>query len=333
MEFTAAPTVTYDPINGKTTVVVQYTARGADNVALTETQYTSSMLVDNDELDNESLLDSNSEELAVNMHFTEVLDASYSMTQHTPPAFEPMKKAAADTYQGALDEWATRAGEVTFQTIWFAEVLNQSTSSSATSRPWAPSDLLTIPTPLIGESTKMYSAVQKMVELMQADYSKGVAAGPRDHHVMLLFSDGKDNYSYFNNPTAPVPMSTTSGAAYLQYGANSADLEKVKAAIAAHPNLTVHVIGWGSDIDADALQQIADAGNGIFEPNPDSKTLDDLFNQVLQEFTTIQTEGALIPLAPGDYEIAVVIRNGDGSSSDEERFRIHAGDTDARVLP
>jgi hypothetical protein len=55
-----------------------------------------------------------------------VLDASFSMTQHNQPAFEPMKTAASDSYQHVLDLWSTRPGTVKFSLIWFDEVMNQS---------------------------------------------------------------------------------------------------------------------------------------------------------------------------------------------------------------
>ena len=333
LSLTSSPTVSYDASNGKTTVVVQYSARGANNLALAKDQYTSTMLVNDAALDNESLLDSQSQELAVNLHFSEVLDASYSMTQHNPPAFEPMKKAAGDTLQGILNTWSQRTGNVTFQTIWFAEKINQSINSSAAARVWQPADLLTLPVPDPGSVTKLYAATQKMAELMKADYDRGIAANARDHHVMLVFSDGKDNYSWFGNESPPATMATSNGASFLQYGVAATDLENVKAAITAHPRLTVHVIGVGSDIDAAELQQIADTGKGVFLQNPSSTKLSELFNQVLLEFTTLQTEGALIPLPPGDYEFALVVKNSDGSATDEQRFRVHAGDTTARVLP
>jgi hypothetical protein len=332
LHMTADPSVKWNPADGKTTVVLQYTVRGANNVPLQKGQYLSSMWVDGRALDAESLLDSASEDLAVQLNFTEVLDASYSMTQHSPPAFEPMKKAAADTYQGILDTWSQRPGEVYFRAIWFDEVINETVNNPNTARKWQPGDLLTIPAPSAGTATKLYGAAQKMAELMKADFDAGSAAGPRDHHVMLLFSDGADNYSWFANASAPKLLSTSNGASYNQYGLAAATLDGVKAAIHAHPRLTVHVIGLGSAIDADKLKQIADAGHGVFLQNPSSDKLDELFDQVLLEFTTIQTEGALMPLPPGDYRFTLRVTDGKGSSKDEYSFSFHGGDSSARVL-
>jgi len=333
ISLTAEPAVKWDPTNGKTTVLVQYSVRGASEAPLSDKQFGTVMLVDEKALDSESLLDSSSEELAVDLHFAEVLDASYSMTQHNPPAFDTMKQAARDTYRDVVQAWAQRPGNASFRGIWFDEVINQTVDSQNTGRPWLPDDLLTIPTPQPGSATKMYSAAQRMAELLKGDYDKGIAAGERDHHVMLLFSDGADNYSWFNNASAETLLTTSTGASYVQYGMPATTLNDVTAAIRAHPRLTVHVIGLGSQINASELTQIAEAGGGVFLQNPSSEKLGDLFEQVMLEFTTIQTEGALMPLPPGDYTYTLRVVNGNGSASDEVSFRFHAGDPNAGVLP
>lgn len=333
LSLTAEPAVRWDPTNGKTTVLVQYSVRGANDAPLGDKQVGTVMLVDEKALDSESLLDSSSEELAVNLHFAEVLDASYSMTQHDPPAFDPMKQAARDTYRDVVQAWAQRPGNASFRGIWFDEVINQTVENQNTGRPWLPDDLLAIPAPQPGSATKMYGAAQRMAELLKTDYDNGIAAGARDHHVMLLFSDGADNYSWFDNTSEEQLLTTATGASYVQYGLPATSLNDVTEAIKAHPRLTVHVIGLGSDINVSELTQIAEAGGGVFLQNPSSENLGDLFEQVMLEFTTIQTEGALMPLPPGDYTYTLRVINGDGSARDEFSFRFHAGDSNAGVLP
>lgn len=333
LSLTAEPAVKWDPTNGKTTVLVQYSVRGASDAPLGDKQFGTVMLVDNNALDSESLLDSTSEELAINLHFAEVLDASYSMTQHNPPAFDPMKQAARDTYRDVVQAWAQRPGNASFRGIWFDQVINQTVENQNTGRPWLPDDLLAIPAPQPGSATKMYGAAQRMAELLKGDYDRGVAAGERDHHVMLLFSDGADNYSWFDNASQEQLLTTATGASYVQYGVPATVLDDVTAAIKAHPRLTVHVIGLGSQINATELTKIAEAGGGVFLQNPSSENLGDLFEQVMLEFTTIQTEGALIPLPPGDYTYTLRVVNSNGSANDEFSFRFHAGDPSARVLP
>lgn len=333
LALTADPTVRWDPTTGKTTVLVQYSVRGASDAPLGDTQFGTVMLVDEKALDSESLLDSSSQELAVNLRFAEVLDASYSMTQHNPPAFDTMKEAARNTYRDVLQAWAQRPGEASFRGIWFDEVINQTLDSESTGRAWLPDDLLTIPAPQPGSATKMYGAAQRMAELLKTDFDKGIAAGERDHHVMLLFSDGADNYSWFNNTSQENLLTTSTGASYVQYGMAATTLNDVTAAIRAHPRLTVHVIGLGSQINASELTQIAEAGGGVFLQNPSSENVGDLFEQVMLEFTTLQTEGALMPLPPGDYTYTLRVVNGNGSASDDISFRFHAGDSNAGMLP
>lgn len=332
LEMQGDPTVSWKSTNGKTTVVTQFAVRDSNGVPLQESEYDVAMLVDDEALDDESLLDQSSEELAVNLYYSMVLDASYSMTQHTPPAFEPMKQAARASYQTVLDTWATRPGETKFSLIWFSEVLNQSTFNTNTGRDWRPDDILSIPSPTAGESTKLFAATRTMAQYLTSEYQKGVYNGPRDQYVTLLFSDGKDNYSWFDNSTIDGSFATSSGATYRQFGAAATTLNDVKAAIATNPKLTVHVIGLGSSINEAELQEIAAAGGGVFLKNPSSENLEDLFDQVMQEFLTIQTRGAEIPLPPGDYKFTLRVTDKGGTLAAQQSYAFHAGDGQARIL-
>ena len=171
-----------------------------------------------------------------------------------------------------------------------------------------------------------------MADHLKAEYDNGVFNGPRDQYVMLVFSDGADNYSYWDNSAINNSRSTDTGASYRQYGTPATTLEAAEVAIGSLPNLTTHVIGLGSAINADELAQIAAAGNGTFQSNPSSNSIADLFQRVLQEFTTIQTRGAEIPLPPGDYDFSLVVTNTNGGQSDTYSFRMHAGDPQAGVI-
>ena len=327
------PSIQYNPTNGKTSIIVQFMVREQSGRPLSDGSYTTTMLVDNEPLDVESLLDRSSQELAVNLNFAMVLDASYSMLEHNPPAFEPMKQAARDTHQSVLDTWKQRSGKVNFNLIWFAEVVNQSIRVPGVNREWVPDDILTLPAPQAGTATRLYGATRRMTDTMISDFKGGIAAGPRDHHVMVVFSDGKDNYSYFDNSALSQTLTTNSGASYRQSGTTPTTLDDVKSAIAAHPQLSVHVIGLGSSINDVELQAIADAGRGVFLKNPDSSRLDQLFDDVLAEFITLRTEGALIPMPPGDYTFTLRVTNSAATASDEYTFRFHGGDATARELP
>ena len=88
---------------------VQYTVNNQDDIAevavdgpvlsaevnwIDADDVTVELLLDNRPVDNESLLQADSEELSSSIHLGLVLDASFSMLLHNPPAFEPMLTAA-----------------------------------------------------------------------------------------------------------------------------------------------------------------------------------------------------------------------------------------------
>jgi hypothetical protein len=319
--------LTYFESNGKTQVIVQFSVRDGDGNPLPEDQLEVQMSLDDQPLDVESLLNQSSTDLAVNLYFAMVLDASYSMTQHNPPAFEPMKTAARDSYQEVLDLWSTRPGEVKFSLLWFDEVMNQSQNS------WAPNDILSIPEPTSGTATKLQSSVKVMADYLQTEYDNGVFNGARDQYVMLVFSDGADNYSWWSNDKiGPVLKTTSSGASYQQFGTVATTLEEATQAISGHPRLTTHVIGLGSAINTAELTQIAAAGNGSYQANPSSENIAQLFQRVLQQFTTIMTRGAEIPLPPSNYRFTLTVKNKVNGATGSYSFMMHAGDPQTGVL-
>lgn len=332
LELVGAPTISWKATNGKTTIVSQFAVRDQNGVPVQDPNYKVEMLINDETLDVESLLEKSAQDLAVNLYFSMVLDASYSMTQHTPPAFEPMKEAARSSYQAVLDAWAQRPGDVKFSLLWFAELLNQNAYNANTNRDWRPDDILSIPTPVSGESTKLLAAVRTMGQYLTAEKDRGVFAGARDQYVMLVFSDGKDNYSWFDNSNKEGSLSTTSGALYRQFGAPSTDMTQVKAAIAANPKLTVHVIGLGDKINREELQEIATAGGGLFLENPSSVNIGQLFDRVMREFLTIQTRGAEIPLPPNEYKFTLRVSNLAGDIKAEKSYKIRAGDAQSGII-
>ena len=335
VEETQTPQLTYLDNNGKTQVIVQFSVRDGAGIPLPEDQLEVQLNIDDQPLDVESLLNQSSFDLTVNLYFAMVLDASYSMTQHTPPAFQPMLEAARDSYQEVLDLWSTRPGEVKLSLLWFDQVMNQSQYNINLARGWEPDDILSIPEPASGTATKLHSAVKVMADHLQAEYDSGIFNGVRDQYVMLVFSDGADNYSHFDNSTK-VPdelLTTTSGASYHTFGTVATTLEAATQAISGHPSLTAHVIGLGSAINTTELTQIAAAGNGTYQANPSSENIDQLFQSVLQQFTTILTRGANIPLAPADYKFTVSVKDKTNGATGSYSFMMHAGDLDAGVLP
>lgn len=212
---------------------------------------------------------------------------------------------------------------------WFNETV---VSPATQGRTWQPDDLLSIPEPGPGTATKLFAAVERQAERMLNTYAT-TANGPHDHHVMIVLSDGADNYSWFDNSSFMTTGTTSSGAPFDVVGWQPADVQSAVAAIAAHPNLTVHALGLGSSVQDSELQPLATAGNGRYLKNPSSTQLGNLFDSVTREFATIQDHGATIPLPPGDYDFKLRVRRVAGGARDELSFRFHAGDTGAGVLP
>jgi hypothetical protein len=329
IEMTSDPTVQFSPTSGKTTNVVQFIARDKYGNPLDADDVTVELLLDSRPVDNESLLQADSEELSSSINLGMVLDASYSMLLHSPPAFDPMLNAARNAVVEGLALYEGRPGTFTWDVAWFNETVS---SPAVAGRKWLPDDLLTIPEPGPGTATKMFAAVERQAKLMLDQYAT-VANGPHDHHVMILLSDGADNYSWFDNSSFINGGVTTSGAPYDVTGWTTTDQTIAVDAITQHPNLTVHVLGLGSDVQDDQLEPLADAGGGRYLKNPSSSQLEDLFESVTREFATIQDHGATMPLSPGDYTFTLRVRTVRGNARDEYSFDFHGGDESARVLP
>jgi len=328
IELTSDPQITFQDATGKTNVVLQFIARDDDGYPLVPEDVIVEFDIDDAPLDNESILQEDAEELSASIHFGLVLDASYSMLEHDPPAFAPMLEAAKETVDQGLELYEGRPGTFTWDLAWFAESIHFPDPSGRT---WQSDDLLTIPEPGSGTSTKLFAAVTHQSLKMTEDLDE-IANGANDHHIMVVFSDGADNYSWFDNSTLESQGVTSSSAPYLVRGYTSADLDTATMAVSAHPKLTAHVIGLGSDVQDDQLQAIADAGGGQYYKNPSSNDIDDLFDLVTREFATLQTHGATIPLQPGDYTFTLRVITSDGKAQDEYVFLFHAGDEDAGIV-
>lgn len=322
------PSVNYNEATGKTTVVVQFITRDENDLPLESSRINVGMEVDNKALDNESLLEESAKELEVNLLYSMVLDASYSMTQHNPPAFEPMKQAAKNSLDEVNTIWSSRLGKADFFILWFNEYLYRNIG------PWSSNNILLIPTPEKATATKLFAAVDYMASDMAQAFQNGIAAGSRDRHIMIVLSDGADNFSFFTHvPEVNETLSLQGGAQYRKLSWPGTARKNALDRIKAHPNLTVHVIGLGSDVNDTELTDIARAGNGVYLKNPSATELNSLFSRVTREFTTIQTRGASIPLPPGDYTFKLVVKNLQNNKSDNYSFRFHTGDANAGVIP
>lgn len=334
------PTFSWNAGDQTTTAVVQFIVRDTDGTPLADSEYTSSISIDGEALSptSEAILKRDSEELAVNLYLSMVLDASSSMLHHTPSAFSPMTDAAKKTYQEAKNTWLTRKGDIKFSVMWFNSILYQSYDD--TNHTWLPEDLPTIPAPPAeGAYTKLHSAVSSMSSFLLSEYNSGVFNDKRDQYVMLVFSDGKDTYSHVDN-AAMYPRTlaaTSSGASFYQFGTTkmpndvAQQLTDTITQIDKHPRLTTHVIGLGSDIDRDGLKKIAKAGNGIYLENPSSDKIDELFDRVLKEFALLQTQGVKYPFTDGKHSFKLKVTSVASGKSAEYSFNFVPG-VNAKVV-
>jgi hypothetical protein len=321
IELLRDPVVTFDDHSGKTTVVVQFVVRGEADRALSADDIDVDLLLDGAALDPESILAEGSQELSSDVYLGLVLDTSYSMLQHDPPAFAPMLTAARSTVMEGSRLWGQRPGSFAWDLSWFDEAI---CTPVAGAREWTAEDILSIPEPSPGTATKLFAAVRSAADRMRDVYAD-FANGPNDHHILVVFSDGADNYSWFDNSSLRQQRTTTTGATYEVAGALPTTLPDALDAVRAHPKLITYVIGLGSDVQDEQLQAMADAGGGRYFKNLASSEVGTLFDRVVREFTTIQTRGATIPLAPGRYTFEVRVWNADHTMNDRVVFEFDAG--------
>lgn len=326
IELSGTPVAVFNPATGKTTVAIDYLVRNADGVSVDPAKTTARRLVNGKEADVESVPDFRDTKLSSNLKLGLVLDASYSMTVSKPPAFEPMKKAANDTQLQIRQQFAAwNSGSFTTLLGWF-----QDQYVCAPSAPTMPdAAVLDIPAPVPGDSTKLLAATAQMVDRMKAQYDATPNPTASDHYALVLFTDGWDNYSWFDNASAPAKSYPATGGSFTCGGTAPVALEGLISRIKAFPQLKVHVIGLGSDLKASELSAIATAGQGRFASNPDTGQVSSLFAEITREFTTIRRDGITMPLPPGEYEyVQEVTANG---ATTRVKFRFSAGDATAAV--
>ena len=328
------PEVAWLSTTGRTKVVLQFTAHDTNGRPLTEDEVEVELEVDGSPVDVESRLDQSSEELEVNLYLGLVLDASFSMLQYTPSAFDEMISAAQNIFEEMLELWDARQGEVKVSVLWFNDFMNQSVTNAGVGRDWEPDDIMTIPEPVAGEGTKLIAAVKTMADFLKSEYDNGEFDGDRDQYVMLSITDGAENQSFFDNSDYSLDLTTTSGASYRQFGTAPVTPEDAAAAVTAHDKLTSHVLGVGTETEQqrDLLQMFVTPDIGVFETNLSSASIGELFSQVLRRFTTIQTQGAAIPLPPGDYSFTLRVRNRSGGEPGRYTFTMHAGEPSAAFI-
>ena len=343
VDLSGQPTVSLDSQIGTTTVVLDYLIRDSNGIPVDESNVNVTMFVNGIQLGsgqfNESVLDRNSQELDFSVDVTMVLDASYSLQRFNPPQFTPMLAGAQSLVDGGTQIWQTRRGTFSSNVVWFDELISHPDPNFLkTFR------IANIPAPKAGNFTKLYAAISYALNLSDTQYHQGIAAGPRDNHVIVVFTDGQDNLSSFDNAGVELQGHLKNGNPYPRIGWKATDLKAVLAEIASSPmypeHLAVHTIALGVScdrapagaacFDGPALQQIAQVGFGQQLVSPGNAIA--LFNQIRKEFTTLQSSGAKMALAPGDYEFRLVVQRKDRTAMGEVSFAFRVTESGAQFL-
>ncbi len=326
IEILGDPELEYDPQKGTTNVVVQFIARDGQDNPLSATELDVDMRLDGNTIDTEAILREDSEELSANIHLSLVLDASYSMEQHAVPAFEPMLSAARRTVQQGRNLYTSRPGVFNWNLYWFNDLIFQPTGT------WPDFVIENIPSPDPGSFTKLYAAVDLAVE-ESLEAALSAPTDERHQHIMVVFSDGADNYSWFANPEVLGTSNITNDYAYDYNGYQAVTQAQLLNRVRDHETLQLHVIGLGSAVNNTALKELARVGRGRYFKNLSASEIPTLFDQVIREFTTIQTTGVTLPVPPGDYTFKIKVKDADGTASASHEFRFHGGDGNVRVIP
>ena len=332
IDLTAQPEIELDPNSETTKIILQFIPRNAENFPLTPEQVKVTLLLDDKKIDDEAHIENSSEQLAFNINFGLVLDASYSMlvSHGDEEAFTPMLQSAKNSVQKGIDIWSDQEGTFSFHTTWFNSAIYSSLDNAT--QQWRAEDLLSIPRPKSGAFTRLYSATDYAIEKMAESITEN-EQGPRDQNIILVFSDGEDNYSWHNDQDIPTTTDSTSNDAdFVKLGYADTNLEDLVTTINNQDNLSVHVISLGTNINASNLQTIATAGKGLYLENPDARDLEKPFQQVIQEFTTLQSHGAIMPLQAGEYKFTLRVENALGRDAVEYSFLFKTGEGTAEII-
>jgi hypothetical protein len=324
------PYVSLDRRIGTTTVILDYVVHDGLGRPVGPEAYRTKLFLDGNLLGSgaydETVLGSDARELELDLFLMLVLDASFSLERAGTSQFDAMLQGAENLVLRGADIWSERAGTFDWSVLWFDELLARPHPDFAGSF-----RLTNIPRPQPGDFTKLYSAVSAGLDVSSDLRADGVAADTRDRHMLVVFTDGRDNLSLFANPEVEEEGRLVNGDPYRRFGWRATGLPDVLGEIAGHPSypehLTVHSVALGescgsgttgSCVDSESLSDIAQVGLGsTFDSEDDAG---EAFEEVLREFETLASSGALLALPPGTYTFDVVVERLDGSAVGELRF-------------
>lgn len=329
----------WNPENGATRLIMQFITRDESGVALDPeldanqepTALASQLYVNNRPTDVESLLNRDSELLKSDLALSLVLDSTYSMLTHEPPAFAPMKAAAVDVLNGISDVWAANNANFHWELTWFNEVIFRPAPNNS-GETWTIANINDIPQPSQGDFTGLWKAVDYTIGVHEELYADNVASGQRDQHVMIIFSDGDDNHSsVFDNSAERFSGSDDlDGMVHWTYrGYPLTDITDVKSHLAAVPDLRIYVIAFGEQLGEEGkqdLKDLAELSRGQYFFGSDSNTLGQLFDSVKREFVTMQTLGVETPLRDGEYEFSLRTKHHASGAEGRQEFSLEVSE-------
>ncbi|MBX2802774.1 MAG: hypothetical protein KTR31_34150 [Myxococcales bacterium] len=231
-------------------------------------------------------------DLDSNLHVTLVLDASRSIVDDG--LFDDMRAAAQRLLEQGDARWAERPGTFTWRVLWFNQWVWEADSS------WTFDDIPSIPAPQMDDDgfTRMYAAIDFSTQQIRDLREAGVAAGDRDNHLLVVFTDGRDNSSGRVSPEVPFAEGTTeTDAEFAVHRTPVVTEDDVIARLEALDFVQVSLLALGDDIDDDVLDRFADAGRGQVFAGDD---LERLFTEAERSFETLKTVGWRLPLNPGE---------------------------------
>ena len=336
------PFVFRDQRIGTTTVILDYVVHDGAGNPIAPDAYRTKLFLDGNLLGSgmfdETVLGSDARELELDLFLMLVLDASFSLERFDTPQFDAMLRGAENLVLRGADIWSERAGVFDWSVLWFDALLNRPDPDFAQSF-----RITNIPTPEPGDFTKLYSAISAGLEVSADLRADGIASDPRDRHMVVVFTDGRDNLSSFSNPDVEEEGRLTNGDPHRRFGWRTTGLPDVLTEIAAHPahpsQLTVHTVALGdpcsaanpsSCVDSSALASVAQVGLGEQFSSEDDAS--EVFGEVLREFETLASDGALLALPPGTYTFDVVVERLDGAAVGELRFLFAVLDDSAEFL-
>lgn len=315
--------------NGVTRMTIEYVVRDVyGNTVAPENEITradtleTQLFVNSRPLDVESKVTQTSVVLNSDLALSLVLDGSYSMLRHNPPAFEPMKNAATSILRETKNIWNQNGSQFHWELSWFDTLIYRPANNNA-DETWSIEDISRIPAPKAEVTpTALRKAIASMIDVHEELYADGIATDVRDQHVMIVLTDGRDNNSDSGQIEVSEPSrSNEDGTLFWQaisYPATYAT--DLQSALSAVPNLKVFVIGLGDQVSRQELQNIADWGNGRYFYGENSTNLGALFNTVRREFITQLTLQADIPLPSDEYTFTLEARVPDTDISGQYNF-------------